>query len=79
MTPGLGGTQNPLVRCDMVYFTTPQNGAVFSASSIAWGSALPCNGFDNAVSRVMKNVVDAFLKPGQLPGVAYDRTSVQDM
>jgi N,N-dimethylformamidase len=76
MTPGLGGTQHPLVRCDMVYFTTPQNGAVFSASSIAWGSALPCNGFDNAVSRVMKNVVDAFLKPGQLPGVEYDRTKV---
>jgi N,N-dimethylformamidase len=72
MIPGLGGTQHPWVRADMVYFTTPQHGAVFSASSIAWGSALPCKGFDNSVSRVMRNVVDAFLKPGPLPGSAYD-------
>ena len=70
--PGLGGTQHPWVRADMVYFTTPQHGAVFSASSISWGSALPCNGFDNSVSRVMKNVVDAFLKPGALPGGEFD-------
>ena len=72
MVPGLGGTQHPLVRADMVYFTTPHDGAVFSASSIAWGSALPCKGFNNSVSRVMKNVLDAFLKPGPLPGSAYD-------
>jgi N,N-dimethylformamidase len=52
----------------MTYFTTPKHGAVFSASSIAWASALPCRGFDNNVSRVMKNIVDAFLRPGPLPG-----------
>jgi N,N-dimethylformamidase len=68
MHPGMGGTQHPMVRADMVYFTTPKDGAVFSASSIAWGSALPCNGFDNDVSRIMKNVVDAFMRPGKLPG-----------
>jgi len=27
-------------------------------------------GFDNNVSRVMKNVLDAFAKPGPLPGAA---------
>ena len=75
MIPGLGGTQHPMVRADMTYFTTPQDGAVFSASSIAWGSALPCHGYENTVSRVMKNVVDAFLRPGQLPGVGYDLAS----
>jgi len=68
MHPGMGGTQHPLVRADMVYFTTRNNGAVFSASSIAWASALPCNSFDNSVSRIMKNVVDAFMKAGPLPG-----------
>lgn len=68
MHPGMGGTQHPLVRADMVYFTTAKGGAVFSASSIAWSSALPCNKFDNNVSRVMKNVVDAFMKDGPLPG-----------
>jgi N,N-dimethylformamidase len=72
MTPGLGGTQHPMVRADMVFFTTAQGGAVFSPGSIAWGSALPCMGYENSVSRVMKNVVDAFLKPGALPGTGFD-------
>ena len=71
MAPGMGGTQNPAVRCDMVYFTTREHGAVFAPSSIAWGQALPCKGFDNNVSRVMKNVLDAFVKPGPLPGSAF--------
>ncbi|MGH7055483.1 MAG: N,N-dimethylformamidase beta subunit family domain-containing protein, partial [Stellaceae bacterium] len=70
MHPGMGGTQHPLVRADMVYFTTPKDGAVFSASSIAWASALPCNKFDNSVSRIMKNVIDAFIREGPLPGKA---------
>jgi N,N-dimethylformamidase len=69
--PGMGGTQHPLVRCDLVYFTTRNNGAVFAPSSIAWGSALPCNGFDNDVSRIMKNVLHAFIKEGPLPGSAH--------
>jgi N,N-dimethylformamidase len=68
--PGLGGDQHPEVRCDMVYFTTRRDGAVFSPSSIAWGSALPWNGFDNNVARIMRNVVDAFLQEGPLPGAA---------
>jgi N,N-dimethylformamidase len=71
MTPGLGGTQHPWVRADLVYFTTPGNGAVFSTGSIAWGSALPCDNFQNSVSRLTKNIVDAFLTPGPLPGSHY--------
>jgi N,N-dimethylformamidase len=71
MTPGLGGTQNAWVRADVVYFTTPADGAVFSTGSIAWGSALPHNNFDNPVSRLTKNVVDAFITRGALPGTAY--------
>ncbi len=70
MHPGMGGSQHPLVRADMVYFTTPKGGAVFSASSIAWSSALPWNKFDNSASRVMKNVLDAFAREGPLPGQA---------
>ena len=70
--PGMGGTQHPMVRCDMVYFTTRNHGAVFAPSSIAWGQALPSHGFDNNVSRIMKNVVDAFSREGPLPGVQYD-------
>ena len=74
MTPGLGGTQNALVRADMVFFTTPNNGAVFSTGSIAFGGALPCKNFDNNVSRLLKNIVDAFSKPGPLPGSGFDST-----
>jgi N,N-dimethylformamidase len=66
-TPGLGGTQNHNVRADMVYFKTKNEGAVFSASSIAWVGSLPCNDFDNSVSRITKNVIDRFLQPGPLP------------
>ncbi len=68
MTPGLGGTQHPWVRADLVYFTTPGNGAVFSTGSIAWGSALPCGNFQNSISQLTKNIVDAFVTPGPLPG-----------
>jgi N,N-dimethylformamidase len=74
MTPGLGGTQHPWVRADLVYFTTPGNGAVFSTGSIAWGSALPCGNFQNSVSRLTKNVIDAFLTPGPLPGSRYNES-----
>jgi N,N-dimethylformamidase len=65
---GLMGTQNPLVRADMVYFTTRNNGAVWSTGSIAWSSSLPSNGWDNNVSRITKNVLDAFGRAGALPG-----------
>ncbi|MFZ1816271.1 MAG: N,N-dimethylformamidase beta subunit family domain-containing protein [Rhizobiaceae bacterium] len=69
--PGRGGTQDPQVRGDMIYFTTPNNGAVFAAGSIAWSQALPCHGGENSVARVMRNVLDAFIGDGQLPGTAY--------
>jgi N,N-dimethylformamidase len=66
--PGLQGTQDYRIRADMTYFVAPNGGAVFSASSIAFGQALPARGFDNNVSRVLGNLVDAFIKDGQLPG-----------
>lgn len=69
--PGRGGTQDAQVRGDMIYFSTPQNGACFAAGSIAWSQALPINGGENNVARVMRNVLDAFLKDGPLPGAQY--------
>jgi N,N-dimethylformamidase len=65
---GLTGSYDYRIRADMTYFTAPNNGAVFSAGSIAFGQALPANNFNNNVSRILANVVDAFLKDGVLPG-----------
>ena len=69
--PGRGGTQDAQVRGDMIYFTTPNDGAVFAAGSIAWSQALPCHGGENNVATIMRNVLDAFTKAGKLPGSQY--------
>ena len=68
---GMLGTYDYRIRADIVYFTTPNDGAVFSTGSIAFGQALPCKGFDNNVSKLLKNVVDAFSKEKALPGSAW--------
>ena len=58
--PGAGGTQDPGVRSDIVFFTTAGGGAVFSASSIAWCGSLAHNQYDNNVSRITANVLRRF-------------------
>lgn len=65
---GLVGTLDYRIRGDITYFTAPNNGAVLSTGSIAFGQALPANGFNNTSSKLLKNVVDSFLKDGELPG-----------
>lgn len=66
--PGRGGSQDPQVRGDMIYFTTQNNGAVFAAGSISWSQALPCKGGENNVATIMRNVLNAFIREGELPG-----------
>lgn len=51
------------IRADMVFFETPNGGAVFSTGSIAWASALAHNDYRNNVSQIMGNVVRRFLDP----------------
>lgn len=65
---GLTGTQDHRIRSDIVYFPAPNDGAVFSTGSIAFGQALPVNNFNNNVSKLLNNVVNAFAKEGPLPG-----------
>ncbi|MGQ4807601.1 N,N-dimethylformamidase beta subunit [Candidatus Entotheonellaceae bacterium PAL068K] len=57
------GDTCPFVRCDMVFYETPNGGAVFSTSSIAWAGALAHNGYANNVSRLTENVMRRFLDP----------------
>ncbi|MDN5937182.1 MAG: LamG domain-containing protein [Salinisphaera sp.] len=68
--PGRGGTQDPWVRGDMAFFTTRNGGAVFAAGSIAWSQALPCNGGDNNVARIVGNVLDVFCNEESIAGFA---------
>ena len=60
MEPGHGGDQDPRIKGDMVYFETPNKGAVFSVGSIAWCGALSHNGYENNVSRITENVLRQF-------------------
>ena len=60
--PGLGGTENELVRSDIVLLETPSGGAVFSAGSICFCGALSHQGYDNNISRMVGNVVREFLR-----------------
>ena len=43
---------------ELAYYETPSGGAVFSAGSIAWPSAIL---IDDCVSRITANVLDRFL------------------
>lgn len=67
MYPAIGGTENPKVRADMVFFETGNGGAVWSSGSIAWVSSLPCGHFDNDVARITGNVVRRFCDAEPLP------------
>ena len=61
--PNLTGSEHPDVRADMVFFETPNGGAVWSTGSIAWCGSLSWNGYDNNVSRLTGNVLRRFLDP----------------
>ncbi|HEY9576700.1 MAG TPA: N,N-dimethylformamidase beta subunit family domain-containing protein, partial [Pseudobacillus sp.] len=66
--PGLSGDQNPRVRADMVFYHTPNGGAVFSTSSISYCGSLSHNNYDNNVSKLTENVLKRFLSDQPLPG-----------
>ncbi len=55
-----GESPAALMRAEMVYFTTPSGGAVFSVGSITFCGSLWRNGFEGPVSRLLENVVRRF-------------------
>ena len=67
MAPCYGGSVDENVRADMVFYETPNHGAVFSAGAIGFCSTLSANGYDNNISKILENVVQSFLRPGPLP------------
>ena len=50
----------------MVFFETPNGGAVFSTGSIAWAGSLGHNGYANNVARITGNVLQRFIDPTPL-------------
>jgi N,N-dimethylformamidase len=67
--PHVSGVDNPMVRADMTYFTTPNGGAMFSTSSIGWILSLNWNGYDNNVSQITENVIRRFASAEPMPTV----------
>ncbi len=65
-------TPDPFVRADMVFFETPNGGAVFSVGSISWFGALARDGYDNDVARITTNVLRRFADPTPLAPPAGD-------
>ncbi len=55
------GTTSPLVRADIMFYETPNGGAVFATGSIAWAGSFSHNGYKNNVSRIIDNVVRRFV------------------
>ena len=56
-----GGSVNENVRSDLALVTYPNGGAMFSVGSIAWSGALSVEDYQSDVSRVTRNVLEAFL------------------
>jgi N,N-dimethylformamidase len=71
--PLTGGSMDPNVRADIVYFTTKNGGAVFSTSSIAWCGSLLENDCVNNVSRITANVLRRFSADEPLPPLESER------
>jgi N,N-dimethylformamidase len=61
------GTINTDVHADIVFFETPQGGAVFSTGSIAYAGSLGWNGFDNDLFRLTSNVLRRFSDAAPFP------------
>ncbi len=64
---GLDGTQHPRVRSDIAFHETPNGGACFAFSSIAYCGSLPWNNCDNNISKLTGNVLNRFMQDGPLP------------
>jgi len=55
--------QNRDIHADMVFFETPNGGAVWSSGSIAYAGSLSWNGYDNTMARLTTNVIRRFIDP----------------
>ena len=52
---------------DIAFHETPNGGACFAFSSIAYCGSLPWNNCDNNISKLTGNVLNRFMQDGPLP------------
>ncbi|MDX1888041.1 N,N-dimethylformamidase beta subunit family domain-containing protein [Mycolicibacterium sp. 050158] len=60
MVAGIGGSEHPSVRSDIVYGALRGGGGFFAVGSIAWSAALSHNKYENNVARLTENVLRRF-------------------
>jgi N,N-dimethylformamidase len=60
--------EHPKVHADITFFEIEGGGAVFSSGSIAFAGALPVNGYNNNIARMMDNILKRFLDPAPFDG-----------
>jgi N,N-dimethylformamidase len=59
----------PWGQADLVFFETPNGGAMFSTGSITWISSTLEDDFDNDVATITRNVIWRFLDPKPFPKI----------
>ncbi|MDR3535203.1 MAG: N,N-dimethylformamidase, partial [Acetobacteraceae bacterium] len=52
-----------IIRSDLTFFETPNGGAVFSVGSMCFIGALPVDGYDNILAKLITNIVRRFADP----------------
>ena len=57
-----GERPKALIRAEIVYFETVAGGAVFSIGSITFCGSLSHDNYDNAISRMLENVLRRFAR-----------------
>lgn len=62
---------------DVVFFETPNGGAMLSTGSITWFGSTLENKFDNDVARISANAIRRFLEPTPFPAI--DSAEVEDV
>ena len=48
-----GGTENPMVRADMIFYKTPNDGGVFAPGSLSWRARPPALSMDIPSPRLL--------------------------
>ena len=63
LSSATGERPSRMIRADMTYAELPGGGAIFAVGSITFCGSLSHHGYDNNVSRILRNVIDRFRAP----------------